>query len=34
MSGLRETGRERMLDCAKKHCVDKGILGCELAPKP
>lgn len=29
MSGLRETGREAMLDCAKKHCNDKGILGCE-----
>lgn len=31
MSGLRETGREAMLDCAKKHCDDKGILGCEAA---
>lgn len=29
MSGLRETGREAMTDCAKKHCNDKGILGCE-----
>lgn len=29
MSGLRETGREAMLDCAKKHCNDRGILGCE-----
>jgi hypothetical protein len=33
MSGLRETGREAMLDCAKKHCFDKGVLGCEaVAP--
>ena len=29
MSGLREVGREAMLDCAKKHCFDKGVLGCE-----
>jgi hypothetical protein len=33
MSGLRETGREAMADCAKRHCNDKGILGCE-APVP
>ena len=29
MSGLREVGREAMVDCAKKHCFDKGVLGCE-----
>ena len=29
MSGLREAGREAMLDCATKHCFDKGVLGCE-----
>jgi hypothetical protein len=36
MSGLREVGREAMLDCTKKHCFDKGVLGCEAAaaPKP
>jgi hypothetical protein len=36
MAGLRETGREAMLDCAKKHCFDKGVLGCEgvAAGKP
>ncbi|MEI9885799.1 MAG: hypothetical protein WDN08_04725 [Rhizomicrobium sp.] len=36
MNGLREVGREAMLDCAKKHCFDKGVLGCEAvaAPKP
>jgi hypothetical protein len=36
MAGLREVGREAMLDCAKKHCFDKGVLGCEAvaAPKP
>ena len=33
MTGLREVGREAMLDCAKKHCFDKGVLGCEaVAP--
>lgn len=31
MSGLREIGREAMLDCMKKHCSDKGIVGCESA---
>jgi len=31
MSGLKEIGREAMTDCAKKHCNDKGILGCEAA---
>lgn len=36
MAGLREVGRDAMLDCAKKHCFDKGVLGCEAvaAPKP
>jgi hypothetical protein len=33
MTGLREVGRDAMLDCAKKHCFDKGVLGCEaVAP--
>jgi len=33
MSGLREVGREALIDCAKKHCFDKGVLGCEaVAP--
>lgn len=36
MAGLREVGREATLDCAKKHCFDKGVLGCEAvaAAKP
>lgn len=36
MTGLREVGREAMLDCAKAHCFDKGVLGCEgvAAAKP
>jgi hypothetical protein len=31
MSGLRETGREALVDCAKAHCNDKGIMGCAAA---
>ncbi|MBX3226159.1 MAG: hypothetical protein KIT84_28700 [Labilithrix sp.] len=31
MSGLEEIGREAMTECAKKHCNDKGVLGCEAA---
>lgn len=31
-SGLREVGREALVDCAKKHCADKGIVGCAAAP--
>lgn len=36
MSGLREVGRDAMVDCTKKHCFDKGVLGCEAvaAAKP
>jgi hypothetical protein len=29
LSGMNETGRLRMLACMKKHCSDKGLLGCE-----
>ena len=32
MSGLREVGRESLVDCAKKHCADKGIVGCAAQP--
>lgn len=32
MSGLREVGREAMGDCVKKHCLDKGIVGCAAGP--
>ena len=31
MAGLKEIGREAMVDCARKHCFDRGILGCEAA---
>lgn len=34
MSGLRETGREALLDCAKAHCSDRGIVGCAASTKP
>jgi len=29
MAGLREVGRDTMVECAKKHCADRGIVGCE-----
>lgn len=29
MSGLREIGRESLLDCTRAHCTDKGLVGCE-----
>lgn len=29
LSGLNQTGRESMVQCMKKHCVDRNILGCE-----
>ena len=32
MSGLREIGRETLVECTKKHCADKGIVGCEAQP--
>ena len=31
LSGLREIGRESLLDCARAHCADKGIVGREGA---
>jgi hypothetical protein len=32
MSGLKEIGRETLVECTKKHCADKGIVGCEAQP--
>jgi hypothetical protein len=29
MSGLKEMGRETLVECTKKHCADRGIVGCE-----
>lgn len=32
LSGLKEIGREAVAECVKKHCADKGIVGCESLP--
>ncbi len=32
LSGMNAVGRERMVQCMKKHCFDKGVLGCEALP--
>jgi hypothetical protein len=32
LSGLNDTGKELMVQCMKKHCVDRSILGCEAVP--
>ena len=29
LSGMNETGRERTKACMKKHCFDRGLVGCE-----
>jgi hypothetical protein len=29
VSGMNATGRDRMLQCVKKHCADRGLLFCE-----
>jgi hypothetical protein len=32
LSGLNDNGRGLMIECMKKHCVDRSILGCEAVP--
>jgi hypothetical protein len=33
-NAMNDTGRDRMMQCLKKHCFDKGVLGCEaVTPK-
>lgn len=34
LAGMTRVGRERMQACLKKHCVDKGLLGCEAVANP
>ncbi len=29
MSGMTETGRDWTMACMKKHCFDRGLVGCE-----
>jgi hypothetical protein len=31
LSGLRENGRDAVVDCTKKHCTDRGLQGCQAA---
>jgi len=32
LSGMNELGRANMVECMKKHCIDKGLFGCEALP--
>ncbi len=34
MNALNEVGRDRMVQCMKKHCFDRGLLYCEASAKP
>ena len=33
LAGLTESGRANMVECVTQHCSDRGLLGCEAAPK-
>lgn len=33
LSGMTESGRASMVECVSQHCSDRGLLGCEAAPK-
>ena len=34
LSGMTEAGRERTQSCMKKHCFDRGLIGCEAVVNP
>ncbi|MGO9837173.1 MAG: hypothetical protein ACLP1X_23500 [Polyangiaceae bacterium] len=34
LAGMSESGRTHAVDCMKKHCSDKGLLGCEARIDP
>jgi hypothetical protein len=34
LSGMSEVGRKDMIACMKKHCSDKGLVGCEAVVDP
>ena len=34
LSGLRDPARDAVVDCVKKHCADRGIVGCEATAPP
>ena len=33
LAGMTESGRASTVDCVTAHCTDRGLLGCEAAPK-
>ncbi len=33
LAGMTESGRASTVDCVSAHCTDRGLLGCEAAPK-
>ncbi|RYZ09834.1 MAG: hypothetical protein EOO73_02840 [Myxococcales bacterium] len=33
LAGLTEAGRASMVECVTQHCTDRGLIGCEAAPK-
>lgn len=33
LAGMTESGRSGMVECVSQHCSDRGLLGCEAAPK-
>lgn len=33
LAGLNDVGRANMVDCVTAHCTDRGLYGCEAAPK-
>jgi hypothetical protein len=33
LAGLNEVGRANMIECASKHCTDRGLYLCEAVPK-
>jgi hypothetical protein len=34
LSGMNELGRSNMVECMKKHCIDKGLFACAAVPPP
>jgi hypothetical protein len=34
LAGMSESGRMHAVDCMKKHCTDRGLLGCEARIDP
>lgn len=33
LAGMTEAGRANMVECVTQHCTDRGLIGCEAAPK-